>query len=101
MQMWKIYTGDRCTYCTNAKRILNRENIAFSEHNVNLEENKYFLKDKGFKTVPQIYNHRDEHIGGYNELVEYMKKTLWIDKEKKAKKKQLPPTLDDIGANSE
>ena len=100
MQMWKIYTGDRCSYCMNAKRILNRENIAFSEHNVNLEENKYFLQDKGFKTVPQIYNHRDEHIGGYNELVQYMKKTLWLDKEKKTKK-QLPPTLDDIGANSE
>jgi len=66
-----------------------------------MEENKYFLQDKGFKTVPQIYNHRDEHIGGYDDLVQYMKKTLWIDKEKKAKKKQLPPTLDHIGANSE
>ena len=100
MQMWKIYTGDRCSYCTNAKRILNSVNIAFSEHNVNLEENKYFLQDKGFKTVPQIYNHRDEHIGGYDDLVEYMKKTLWSDN-KKAKKPALPPTLDDIGANSE
>ena len=40
MQMWKIYTGDRCTYCTNAKRLLNRENIAFSEHNINMDENK-------------------------------------------------------------
>jgi glutaredoxin len=66
MNMWKIYTGDRCSYCTNAKRILNR----------------------------------DEHIGGYNELVEYMKKTLWLDK-KKTSKPALPPTLDDIGANSE
>ena len=47
MNMWKIYTGDRCTYCTNAKRLLNRENIAFSEHNINMEENKYFLQDKG------------------------------------------------------
>ena len=72
MQMWKIYTGDRCTYCTNAKRILNRENIAFSEHNVNLEENKYFLKDKGFKTVPQIYTDTGYHIGGYEELLSYM-----------------------------
>ena len=100
MQMWKIYTGDKCTYCTKAKRLLYRENIAFSEHNINMEENKYFLQDKGFKTVPQIYNHRDEHIGGYNELVEYMKKTLWLDK-KKTSKPALPPTLDDIGANSE
>ena len=65
-----------------------------------MEENKYFLQDKGFKTVPQIYNHRNEHIGGYDELVEYMKKTLWLDKEKR-KKPALPPTLDDIGANSE
>jgi hypothetical protein len=29
-----------------------------------------------------------------------MKKTLWLDKEKR-KKPALPPTLDDIGANSE
>ena len=100
MNLWKIYTGDRCTYCNQAKALLNRENIGFAEHNVNMEENKYFLQDNGFKTVPQIYNHRGEHIGGYTELVEYMKKTLWSDK-KKTSKPAKPPTLDDIGANSE
>ena len=72
MNMWKIYTGDRCTYCTNAKRLLNRENIAFSEHNINMEENKFFLQDKGFKTVPQIYTDTGHHIGGYEELKKYL-----------------------------
>ena len=100
MNMWKIYTGDRCTYCTNAKRLLNQEGIPFAEHNINLVENKHFLKDNGFKTVPQIYNHRGEHIGGYTELKQYMEKTYWSNGRPK-QKKPLPPTLDDIGANSE
>ena len=92
MNLWKIYTGDRCTYCTNAKRLLNQQGIPFAEHNVNLEENKYFLQDKGFKTVPQIYNHRDEHIGGYDQLKEYMEKTFWSGKKPKVPK-PVPPTL--------
>ena len=100
MNLWKIYTGDRCTYCTNAKRLLNQEGISFAEHNINMEENKHFLKDNGFKTVPQIYNHRGEHIGGYTELKQYMEKTYWRNGRPK-QKKPLPPTLDDIGANSE
>ena len=99
MNMWRIYTGDRCAYCTNAKRLLNQEGIPFAEHNINLVENKHFLKDNGFKTVPQIYNHRGEHIGGYTELKEYMEKTYWSDK--KTSKPAKPPTLDHIGANSE
>ena len=41
-----------------------------------------------------------EHIGGYTELKQYMEKTYWSNGRPK-QKKPLPPTLDDIGANSE
>ena len=87
MNMWKIYTGDRCTYCTNAKRLLNMENIPFAEHNINIDEKaKYYLKDNGYKTVPQIWNHRDEYVGGYDQLKTYFENTFWKDKKPKKNK---------------
>ena len=32
------------------------------------------MKRMGYKTVPQIWNHRGEHIGGYDDLVKFLNK---------------------------
>ena len=34
------------------------------------------MKRMGYKTVPQIWNHRGEHIGGYDDLVRYFERTI-------------------------
>ena len=34
------------------------------------------MKRMGYKTVPQIWNHRGEHIGGYDDLVKYFERTI-------------------------
>ena len=99
--MYTVYTAENCIFCSKAKALLLEYNCEFVNVILDTPQKKSKFKETtGLKTVPQIYNHRDEHIGGYNELVEYMKKTLWLDK-KKTSKPALPPTLDDIGANSE
>ena len=94
--MWKIYTGDKCNYCKHAKTLLNKQNIPFAEHNINMnKQDKDWLIDQGYKSVPQIWNHRGEHIGGFDQLKVYMEKTYWSDKSSKQKPIK-PPTLDHV-----
>ena len=76
--MWKVYTQDSL-YCNKVKKLLNKESIQYEEIPVN-NSNKQYLKDKGCYTVPQVWNHRDEHIGGYEELTAYMTRTIWSGK---------------------
>ena len=66
-----IYTKEGCNYCKYAKLLCEDLNI------------KYTLKDKENYTprvknlygitFPQIYTNKNKHIGGYNELVKYIK----------------------------
>ena len=77
-----IYTSDRCSYCVKAKKLLRSENISFEERSLNVDTNKQYLVDNGYKTVPQIWNHRGEHIGGYSELRQFFIRTIWEGKEK-------------------
>jgi len=78
-----IYSQPNCTYCEQAKSLLKSKNISFVELILNVgqkqEEGKTYvpvqhLKDKlpNAKSVPQIFNGR-RHIGGFEELKEYMK----------------------------
>ena len=82
MSRYIIYSDLRCTYCNKAKKLLRSENIEFEERHLSNPVYKKFLKDNGYKTVPQIWNHRGEHIGGYSELRQFFIRTIWEGKEK-------------------
>ena len=82
MNRYIIYTSDKCTYCNKAKKLLQSEDISYDERSLNNEVYKTFLVDNGYKTVPQIWNHRGEHIGGYSELRQFFIRTIWEGKEK-------------------
>ena len=72
-EKYKIVTGPNCIYCTKAKKLMDNYNIEYEEHCTT--DNKYVvesLKKNGFKTVPQIWNEQAEHIGGYDDLKEYI-----------------------------
>ena len=65
-----VYMGPMCGYCDAAKRLLARNNIAFKEINIALEEGKMdemLKKSNGRRTIPQIF-FDDYHVGGYEEL---------------------------------
>ena len=65
-----VYMGPRCSYCDAAKRLLTRNNIAYKEINIALEEGKMdemLKKSNGRRTIPQIF-FDDYHVGGYEEL---------------------------------
>ena len=72
LSKFKIYTKENCSYCNLAKVTLMEQGIEFDE--VDLKDNAQalaFLRLQNFRTVPQIY-HGEDHIGGYNELREYL-----------------------------
>ena len=65
-----VYMGPMCNYCAAAKRLLTRNNIAYKEINIALEEGKMdemLKKSNGRRTIPQIF-FDDYHVGGYEEL---------------------------------
>ncbi len=66
---WKIYTQPRCSYCNLSKIALTEKNIKYEE--INIKENAQALEEMrlaNLKTVPQIYDDKGNHIGGYDQL---------------------------------
>lgn len=53
--MVKVYSKNLCPQCRGVKKFLERNNIAFTEHNIdNDEEARNMLVTEGFKSVPVI-----------------------------------------------
>ena len=71
-----VWSKVPCGFCEAAKTLLKSKNIEFEERHLSNEVYKKFLVDNGYKTVPQIWNHRGEHIGGYDDLVKYFERTI-------------------------
>ena len=70
MKTVTVYMGPRCNYCDAAKRLLTRNDIAYKEINIALEEGKMdemLKKSNGKRTIPQIF-FDEYHVGGFEEL---------------------------------
>jgi glutaredoxin len=57
-----------------AKDLANMKGIRvqYIDISKDVESRKYIVEEIGARTVPQIF-HEGKHIGGYTELVEYLK----------------------------
>jgi glutaredoxin len=54
--MLTIYTKDKCFYCKNLKRNLEKWGFAYEEINIQFNDAAIKLfKDMGYTTVPQLY----------------------------------------------
>ena len=70
-----IYTGPSCNFCDAAKRLLERNNLKFTDIDVSTKDglrDEMTKKANGRRTIPQIF-FNDEHVGGYQELRELEK----------------------------
>jgi len=66
-----IFTKPGCPFCTNAKKLLTKRNMAFDEISAGQDESLRIVRAiTGEKTVPQIFI-AGVHIGGSEELQEY------------------------------
>ena len=72
--MLDVYTRPTCIWCIRAKELLNCKGIPFKNFDINDDELRKELKVKapGIKTIPQIFKD-GKRIGGYEDLVEYLK----------------------------
>lgn len=66
-----IYTKEYCSYCTNAKNLLDRKKINYKEIRIDLypEYKDEMIAKSNRRTVPQIFIN-GQSIGGYDDLVE-------------------------------
>ena len=67
-----VYGKPNCSYCEQAKKLLEAKGIEYSYIDVSEDDEALaFLKNNGFKTVPQCYEN-GKHIGGFTQLQEYI-----------------------------
>lgn len=67
----KVYSKTICPYCTQAKQWLKRNDIEYTEINLDDDEarTKFYAEvGNGVRSVPQIFVDGDR-IGGYQELI--------------------------------
>lgn len=70
--MYTIITGNGCPWCDKAKEALAGE--PYREFNISTDPTiRTMVKAMGFKTVPQIYSPLGTHIGGYEDLENFLK----------------------------
>ena len=73
--MYTIYTKNLCNYCTLAKKLLEEKGYEYKEINITHDDiAKSFLKNNGYKTVPQIFYNGTEYIGDYTMFKERLNK---------------------------
>jgi glutaredoxin 3 len=65
-----IYTSSTCPYCRQAKDLLARKNVAYTEKVVDMDPDliaEAVERSGGRRTVPQIFIN-GESVGGYDEI---------------------------------
>ena len=75
-----IYSSLICPYCIAAKRLLENENLEYSEIIIDNNENnrkKMIKLSNGKSSVPQIF-FDDLHVGGFDNLKEIFDKGCLI-----------------------
>ena len=74
--MINVYGKQDCIWCERAKAIITERNIPFNYYSVGEDVGIDFVLEKfpGVRTVP-IIEVNDKHIGGYDELKEYLEET--------------------------
>ena len=69
-----VWSNVGCTYCEQAKKLLESKGIAYEERNLAEGWSVQQLHGvvPGARTVPQIFVD-DKYVGGYTQLVELLK----------------------------
>ena len=71
-----VWSKDNCTFCDQAKALLEQRNIAYEEKKIGYGYTREDLLEAvpTARTVPQIFVNNN-HIGGFNELRKYIEET--------------------------
>jgi glutaredoxin len=71
-----VWSKDNCTFCDQAKALLEQRNIAYEERKIGYGYTREDLLEAvpTARTVPQIFVNKN-YIGGFTELRKYIEET--------------------------
>lgn len=71
-----VWSKDNCTFCDQAKALLEQRNIAYEEKKIGHGYTREDLLEAvpSARTVPQIFVNNN-HVGGFTELRKYIEET--------------------------
>jgi glutaredoxin len=71
-----VWSKDNCTFCDQAKALLDQRNIAYEEKKIGHGYTREDLLEAvpTARTVPQIFVNNN-HVGGFTELRKYIEET--------------------------
>lgn len=71
-----VWSKDNCTFCDQAKALLEQRNIAYQEKKIGYGYTREDLLEAvpTARTVPQIFVNNN-HVGGFTELKKYIEET--------------------------
>jgi glutaredoxin len=71
-----VWSKDNCTFCDQAKALLEQRNIAYEERKIGHGYSREDLLEAvpTARTVPQIFVNNN-HVGGFTELRKYIEET--------------------------
>jgi glutaredoxin len=71
-----VWSKDNCTFCDQAKALLEQRNIAYVEKKIGYGYTREDLLEAvpTARTVPQIFVNNN-HVGGFTELRKYIEET--------------------------
>jgi glutaredoxin len=71
-----VWSKDNCTFCDQAKALLEQRNIAYEEKKIGHGYTREDLLEAvpTARTVPQIFVN-NTHVGGFTELRQYIEQT--------------------------
>ena len=74
--MWIVIGRPGCVYCTKACTLLKETGHEYRYIDITSEANVYYeiYMQQAYRlnTVPQIWDNKDKHIGGYKELMQHL-----------------------------
>ena len=74
-----VYTKDNCKWCDMLKLLLKRKQIHYIEKRVS--DFDTFKREKGVKTVPQVYTKGEQkHLGGFTDVFDLLRDEIDHDK---------------------
>ena len=74
----KVYTKEKCKWCTRLKGLLKLRAIEYTEVQVQDEDFDSFKKEHGVETLPQLY-HGDKRVGGYTDTAALLQPAVDLD----------------------
>lgn len=65
---WTVVTQPNCPSCRAVKEHLDIHDVSYDEFDITEYKNqwiRYLLKQAGYSTVPQVWTHEGQYLGGY------------------------------------